>query len=104
MQRGAWSGVETGHSVAIQILVEGRLERLDRRAVGVDLGDISAIAVGRPNRVGSGGVLPRNRVSACRLHRADRCPGAVLALRDSSATSFKLRSRAAVIQKIVRPN
>src|SRR5262249_58829008 len=46
-------------------------------------------------------VLPRNVVSACRLHRANRRPGTELALRDSGAAEFEFRPGATVVEKII---
>ena len=70
-------------AVAIEVLVEGGLERFQRIAVARnvrrDAGDVVAVAVGAPHRVLTGARhLPGDVVAACRLVRADRRPAAEL--------------------------
>ena len=79
--------------VAIQVLVEAGLERLQRIVCPRHSADrsemIVAAAVGVPDRVLIGARdLPGDLIPACRLLRADRRPGAKLTRHKSAPAYF----------------
>src|SRR5215831_15029697 len=69
-------------AVAIEILIETRLERLHRRARArhpahvANIGDVVAVGVGIPGSVVTARILPGDLITARRLLRSDRRPGA----------------------------
>ena len=88
----------TDHAVAVQVLLEDRLERFQRVAISRHRADqisgVVAVAVGGPHRVLAGtGILPGHVIAACRLHRADRRPPAKLTGDDGRACILQLGIR-----------
>ena len=64
--------------------------------------DVVAVAVGAPDRILVGTRdFPGNVIAACRLHRADRRPGAKLTCRNVGAGIFQRGTRAGTAIKII---
>src|SRR5689334_5245817 len=78
---------ETDVPIAVEVLLEGSLEALQRggrcrHRTERDIGTVAG-GVGIPNYVLIGSaILPGNLVAGCRLLGADRCPGPELAVGD----------------------
>ena len=89
------------HAVAVEVLVEGVLQRLQRDAVSRHVGDeireIVAVAVGAPHRVLAGArVFQGDIVAATRyLFRADQRPACVLTDRYGRAATLQFGAGAA---------
>ena len=97
--------IKTDYAVAIQVLIENRLERFQCIAIPRYRADqitgVVAVAVGGPHRVlVSASILPGNVVATCRLHRPDRRPTAKLTDRNVGAGIFQRRTRPAAAIKI----
>ena len=80
LQRRAGCSVETDDAVAVQVLPEDRLQRLQcvagsRHGAAGQISFVVAVTVGAPHRVLAGtGILPGNVIAARCLNRADRRP------------------------------
>ena len=107
LQRLAGCSVETDHAVAVQVLLEDRLQRLQcgacsRYGAAGQISFVVAVAVGAPHRVLAGtGILPGNVIAARRLNRADRRPRAKLTGGNVGAFIFQRRTRSAAAVQII---
>ena len=95
-ERSRSTSVVTRRPVTVEILVESRLERLQREARSRQHGTLRkevAVAVDGPHDVLiDGAVLPDDLIAAATLLRADRRPGTELARRDERAGHPELRT------------
>jgi hypothetical protein len=95
--RGRCGGGNADNAVAVEVPMEGGLERFEGCRVaghgGIDVGEIVAVAVGAPDGVEAGGrIFPGDVVAARHLNRANGSPGAVLADGHGCAPALELGS------------